>query len=402
MIRRTLTRNTLTMTLIGLVLILALPVFAQGTQDESTAEPRLSYTVCNWGLLTIEHPSTRPVIFVTIDSPVEYSAIPGAAFTVSGTGAGLFEGNVVVEVSSEGELLFSEPTVLRAEEMGAVGEWSMDVDLGELEESTRLFIRAYSPLGDGLRTVWDAIEVNANSDFGLPFVELTHPFASESISVSPLRIEGVAGGAFENNIVIEVRDFATRTLLTETFATIATDELGGSGAFAAEVDLDLPSGTPITVVAYHPAIADDEEVTVINTQVGVVNPLARTYDRFLTIGPNDPLYLADYALFCGAASSEFENEEIAPLEITDVQVVATRSTTPLVTVSIEAVKSSNCPLPLRTRIVREGNTFDITLYYDVTTPAPCTADLVPFIQRVSLGTLETTDYTIMVNGRTAE
>lgn len=392
-------RLTITTTVMGLLLILVMRVFAQETQHESTSEPRRSYTVCNWGLLTIEHPSSRPVIFVTIDSPAEYSAISGTAFTVSGTGAGLFEGNVVVEVSSEGELLFSEPTVIRAEEMGEVGEWSMDVDLGELEEATRLFIRAYSPLGDGLTTVWDAIEVNANSDFGLPFVTIANPFGSESVSVNPLHIEGMAGGAFENNIVIEVRDFATRTLLAETFATIATNELGGSGSFAAEVDLDVPPGTPITVVAYHPAIADDEEVTVIYTQVGVVSPLARTYDRFLTIEPDDPLYIADYALFCGAASSEFENEDIAPLEITDVQVIATQSTSPLVNVSIEAVKSSNCPLPLRTRTIRQGNAFDITLYYDVTTPAPCTADLVPFIQHVSLGTLETTDYTITVNGR---
>lgn len=381
---------------------LLLAISSVAAQDmDNTSEPRLSYMVCDWGLLTIEHPTEQPDIFITIDSPANYSAVDATSFTVAGQGAGLFEGNVVVEVTADGDVLFVEPTVLQADEIGAVGDWSLDVELGELDAATLITVTASSPSpADGSLIAIDQIQLSANSEIGLPFVEITRPIGSAGVSASPLLIEGIAGGAFENNIVIEVRDTATGDLLTETFATVNTDTIAGSGPFSTEVDLEVDPGTGISVSAYQSAITDADEVTITDTQFAVVSPLAQSYDRFLTIRPDDPLNMSDDV--CSAAASEFDNESINPLVINDVQVMSTMSMMPLVNVNIDAAGSSNCAAPRRTRIERDGNSFAIEIYDDATEAFPCTADLAPFVQRVSLGTLPDPDYIITVNGESVD
>ena len=126
-----------------LVFLAAFTVAAQS--DEEPEDSRLlSYQVCDWGLIVIEHATEQTPIFLDIDSPADYSAV-GSTFTISGTGAGLFEGNVIVEAAAfGGDSLFEGITVLHAEELGAVGDWSIEVDLGELTEATQVVVRAYS------------------------------------------------------------------------------------------------------------------------------------------------------------------------------------------------------------------------------------------------------------------
>lgn len=393
--------------LIALLLLVfsAISLLAQdeegGDMMEETPETRQSYFVCDWGLVTIEHSLAKPDTFIEIDSPQAYSAVEGTTFTLSGTGAGLPEGNVVVQVTGNGEVLFEGVTVLETDEIGGEGDWSLEVDLGELDEATQVFVQAFSPSpADGTTLAADGIDINANSEFPLRFVEVTRPFGSEGVSASPLLIEGMAGAAFENNIVIEVQDFESGDVLAETFATVETDELAGIGPFSTEVMLDVEPGTRIAVFAYQPDMSGMEEVTVSDTQFGVVSPLAQTYDRFLVIGSNDPLNMSDD--LCAVAETEFENENKSPLVINNVEVISTRSMTPLVNVSIEAAGSSNCPSPLRTQIIRDESTYNIEVYLDTTEPFACTADLAPIPVRVSLGTLPDDQYTITVNGETVE
>lgn len=390
--------KTVLSVILCLQLVTGMSVVAQ-SKDEAVQEPVLSYYVCDWGLLTVEQQVEQPPIFIEVSSPVSFSAVEGTQFTVSGIGAGLFEGNVVVEATANGEVIFSEPTVLHAEEIGAVGEWSIEVDLGELEGATPVLIRAYSPSPeDGSTMAADSIDINVNSEFGLRYVEIFRPSFRAGVSASPLLVEGTAGAAFENNIVIKVRDVETDAVLTETFATVQTEALAGSGPFSAELMVNVEPGTAISIFAYHPAVADDDEVSVFARETAVVNPLAQTYDRFLTVRANDPILSSEQV--CAAAAAEFDNTNINPLVINDVQVMSTMSMFPLVNVSIEAAGSSVCPSPLRTRIFRDGDTFNIEIYHDTTEPAVCTADLAPIMQRVSLGTLPNPDYTITVNGET--
>jgi hypothetical protein len=389
-------------TLFAFLLVFLAAFTAAAQSDEQPEDPRtLSYQVCDWGLIVIEHPTEQPSVFIDIDSPVDYSAVD-SAFTVSGTGAGLFEGNVIVEVSAfGGDVLFTGTTVLQAEELGAVGDWSLDIDLGELAEATQIFIRAYSEsLEDGSTVAFDSLRLNANAEFGLPFVDITTPMYGAGVPNFMMQIEGVAGAIFENNIVIEVRDFATGDVLAETFATVQTDELAGSGSFSTEVDFDAEPGTAIEIHAYQPAVADGEAVDVSDTAFAYVNPLAQTYARILNLRHDDPILGAEDS--CGVAEAEFDNETITPLVINDVTVFAYIAPTPLVNLSIQAAGSSVCPAPLRTRITNTDNAFAIELYRDASQPVACTMDLAPFTQRLTLGTLPNPDYTITVNDEPVE
>lgn len=383
------------------VFISLLMVGSVFAQDEGMSEPEISYQICDWGLITIEESTEQLDVFIDIESPADYSAVD-SSFTVIGTGAGLFEGNVIIEVSEfGGDVLFEGATVLQAEEMGAVGDWSLDIDLGDIDEGTQIFIRAYSTSpADGSTIAFDSLRLNANSEFGLRYVHITNPYFRQGVNTSPLLIEGMAGAAFENNIVIEVRDFESGEVLAETFATVQTDELAGSGPFSAEVNFEAEPGTGIEVYAYQPAVADGEEVEISDLEFAVVSPLAQTYERFLNLHHSDPILGADDV--CSIAEAEFENANIQLLVVNDVTVTSTRSMMPLVNVSIEAAGSSNCPAPQRERTVRDGDTFAIEVYVDISAPVPCTADLAPIPVSVSLGTLPEPDFTVTVNGEIVE
>lgn len=391
--------------LLLIILFAALAASAQtdDMDDMTESEPRLSYLICDWGLLTVEYPTESEPVFIEIDSPADYSGVEGTTFTVSGTGAGLFEGNVIVEVSVDGETAVTEFGVLQAEELGAVGDWSVDLSLDDmmLDGATRVVVTAYSESPqDGSTVALDTVRLNVNSEFPLRFVEIDRPTFGAGVSASPLLIEGTAAGAFENNVVIEVQDADSGDVLAETFATIQTDELGGIGSISAEVMVEAEPGTPIEVFAYHSPVAEGEEIEVSAVQFAYVSPLAQTYDAFLVINADDPINGAPEV--CAQAAAEFENEDINPLVINDVIVQETRSMTPLTNVTIEAAGSSNCPAPLRTRAVRDGESFDITVYRDFSEPVACTADLAPITERISLGTLPNPDFSITVNGETVE
>ncbi|MCA9887683.1 MAG: hypothetical protein KC546_04895 [Anaerolineae bacterium] len=360
-----------------------------------------SYYLCEWGLLTIEQSTAQAPIFLEITSPDDYSAV-GTSFTVTGIGAGLFEGNVIVEVSGdEGVILFEGTTILQTEEIGATGDWSIDIDLGDMDGASIIFIRVYSSSPeDGSTTAYDDLRLNANAQFGLPYVEITTPYTGAGVNTSPLLVEGMAGAAFENNIVVQVRDFETGEILAEAPASIQTDELAGSGAFSVELSFEAEIGRGIEVYAYQPPVADTDVIEVSDIEFAIVSPLAQTYDRFLIVQRDD--VLANAEDICNFAETEFDNTNTDMLVINDVAVLSTRSMMPLVNVSIEAAGSSNCAAPLRTRITRTGDAFAIEVYRDTTVPIACTMDLSPIPIQVSLGTLATPDFTIMVNGEAVD
>ena len=388
------------LTLLTLItMAIAAPVAAQA-DDVPQATP--TYQVCEWGLLTIEHDTNPGPIFVTITDPANYSATTGDSVTVGGRGAGLFEGNIVVEATTpDGEIVFMEPTILNAEEIGGEGDWSLEVDLSSVEANTPVMITAYSTSPeDGAVITSDSIRLNAKSDFGLPFVSIEQPIGGENVGNGTLTISGTAGSAFENNIVIEVRDFATNDILAETFATIDTDELAGRGPWTAEVELDVEPGTGVIISAFHPPVADGETISVVDTRYVTVSALAQSYERVLVISADDPMNATDD--LCSLAEAEFDNENVQPLAVEAVSVISTRSMPPMVTVNIDAGGSSNCAMPVRTRAVREGDAYTIDFYYDTTDPVICTADYVSITQQVALGVVDAPDFSVTVNGVSAE
>ena len=156
-------------------------------------------------------------------------------------------------------------------------------------------------------------------------------------------------------------------------------------------------GTGINIHAYQPAVAEDEQVKTSADAYAMVNPLARTYDQFLTIYDDDPLTTSPDP--CGLSAIEFDNQNITPLVVNNTTVFELTAPTPLVNLKIDAAGSSNCPAPVRTRITHEGSDYAVEIYRDASQPVACTADLAPITEPVSLGTLPSPDYTITVNGQ---
>lgn len=380
-----------------LVFVFSSMVVAQSDDEPEDSRP-LSYFVCDWGLLTVVHQPRNESQFIKITSPEAYSAVSGTSFTAAGEGAGLFEGNVIVEVRADGgDVLFNGTTTLQTQEVGQLGTWSIDIDLGTLDGAARVVLVAYSTSPeDGSTTAIDDIVLNVNSEFVPQFVEITSPSYGAEVSTYPLVLEGTAGAAFENNIVIEVKDAATGTVLGETPATVQTDAVGGSGPFSAEVSFDAAPGTGITIHAYQPELTDEAAIKASADAYAVVTPLARTYERFLTIYDDDPL--ATSPDLCGLTRAEFDNQEITPLVVNNTTVFTFASPTPTINLKIDAAGSSNCPAPIRTRITHEGDAFAVEIYRDASQPVACTSDLAPIEERVSLGTLPSLNYTLTVNG----
>jgi len=387
--------------LLVLVLLLSIVGAVAAQSEEQPEDPRiLSFTVCDWGLLAVEQVTEQADSYLTIAEPADYSGVAGSSFTLSGTGAGLFEGNVIVEVTNDnGDVLFSGTTTLQGADPTAEGTWSLDVTT-DVTEATPVFLRVYSESpDDGSTVAFASLRLNLNSEFGLSYVDITSPQYGAAIPNYLLTITGTAGALFENNLEVEVRDFATGTVLAETFATVETDELGGSGPFTAEISYESEFGAGIEVVVSQPPMNEgDAEVSDIT--FAVVDPLAQSYPRILNVRSDDPILGTEE--LCAVAGAEFDNENIQPLTINDVTVFQTMSMLPLVNLSVDAAGSSNCPAPLRSRIVNTDNAFDIVIYRDVTQPVPCTMDLVPLPQRLSLGTLSSPDFTITINGQPVE
>jgi hypothetical protein len=233
----------------------------------------------------------------------------------------------------------------------------------------------------------------------LRFVEITRPFDGMGTHTQMLLVEGMAGGAFENNIVVQVMD-SEGTVLAEAPATVDTPEVGGSGPFSVEMALDAEPGTTLTITAFQPAVADGEQVTISDTVNMVVSPTARPLSSLLIVQPDDPM-LAE-ADVCAAAEAAMTSTTTLPIVINNVMAIQTMSLPPFVNVNIQAAKPSVCPLPLRARMTASEAVYTIELYFEDTGPVPCTRDLRPFGLIVPLGMVEASPFTIIVNGQTVQ
>ena len=79
--------------------------------------------------LPVIYGQSTPTAFVTITSPPPGSVLP-ASFTVSGNGAGLFEGTVVVRaLTNSGAILAEQPTMLQGTNVGSGGQGTWSVPL---------------------------------------------------------------------------------------------------------------------------------------------------------------------------------------------------------------------------------------------------------------------------------
>jgi len=110
---------------------------------------------------------------------------PALPVTVSGTGKGLFEGNVVIRFEDmDGKLLVQQPTTMRMQDIAAAGEWQTSILLPRpVPESVRLIAFSPSPK-DGEAAVTSAAVMLVTSSNNGPSLEDTSWKLSEYLNES--------------------------------------------------------------------------------------------------------------------------------------------------------------------------------------------------------------------------
>ena len=140
--------------------------------------------------------------YINIVTPDGSSMIdPAAPVTVSGTGKGLFEGNVVIRFEDlDGKLLVQEPTTMQRQDIAAAGEWQTSISLPRsVPESVRLIAFSPSPK-DGDAAVTSAPVVLVTSGETGPALEDTRwklgEYLNESGDLQPVIPDTVIDARF--------------------------------------------------------------------------------------------------------------------------------------------------------------------------------------------------------------
>jgi putative lipoprotein len=188
--------------------------------------------------------------YIKIAEPKKGAVLdPEKPITVSGTGGGLFEGNVVVRVlDSGGNVLVEQATVLQGEDVGVGGEgtWSIQLRV-EVEPGTPGKIYAFSPSPkDGSTMAADEVEVVFGEKPSTEaFIKIAEPAAGTSLDVSqPIRVSGTGGGLHEGNLVVLALD-EKGNVLAQRPTTLEGDDVGtgGEGTWSTELTVDAAAGT---------------------------------------------------------------------------------------------------------------------------------------------------------------
>jgi len=104
---------------------------------------------------------TTDAAFLNITEPPDGSTIPDpSSFTVAGSGAGLPENNVVVQVTdSENNVLAEQATTLSSDQVGGAGEWSVQFSIDVTPGTTGRIIAESQDPSSGGTIAADTIDV---------------------------------------------------------------------------------------------------------------------------------------------------------------------------------------------------------------------------------------------------
>lgn len=198
-------------------------------------------------------------IYIKIGEPSQGAVLDiEQPVTVSGSGAGLPEGNLVVQAFDMDENLLAEvPTTLEGTDVGSGGEGTWQVQLtipAEPGTPGMIVALARSP-ADNSRIAEDWIEVTFGSTPAMPaFLQIDEPADGTVLNTDdPVLVSGTGGGLLEGTVVVQAVDAAGKTLAEQ--ATILEGEgveIGGEGTWSVELIVQPPSGTPGQIVAFSP------------------------------------------------------------------------------------------------------------------------------------------------------
>jgi uncharacterized lipoprotein YbaY/heat shock protein HslJ len=181
---------------------------------------------------------------------------------ISGTGANLYEGNVVVQaVDLQGNVLDQRPTTLSGRGVGSGGErsWSVELNIQVVPGTPgKIFAFSLSP-EDGSIMASDQVEVTFGESPAVePFIEIAEPNQGAVLDIEgPIAVSGSGGGLFEGNVVVQVLD-ASENVLAEQATTLRGENvgIGGEGTWSIQMNVETEPGTPAKVYAFSPSPKD--------------------------------------------------------------------------------------------------------------------------------------------------
>ncbi len=182
--------------------------------------------------------------------------------TVLGTGANLYEGNVVVQaVDLQGNVLAEQPTTLSGRDVGSGGERSWSVELNiQVAPGTKGKIFAFSPSPkDGSIMASDQVEVIYGKSPAVDsFIQIAEPKQGAVLDTEePINVGGSGGGLFEGNVVVQVLD-ASGNVLAEQATVLQGEDVGvgGQGTWSMQLRVEAEPGTPGKIYAFSPSPKD--------------------------------------------------------------------------------------------------------------------------------------------------
>jgi hypothetical protein len=197
------------------------------------------------------------------------------AVKVQGKGAGLTEGNVVVEALDwQGNVLDRQPATLQGPDVGTGGEGTWSVELAiKVEPGTAGKIRAYhpSPL-DGSTVAEDSVEVSLGRTAALqPYIRIEEPIQGAVLDISgPVGVRGSGAALPEGNVVVEALD-RQGNVLDRQPATLQGPDVGtgGEGTWSTELAIEVEPGSVGRIRAYSPSPLDGSIIAEDSVEVSL-------------------------------------------------------------------------------------------------------------------------------------
>jgi hypothetical protein len=195
--------------------------------------------------------------YIRIDEPVQGALLDiSGPVGVRGSGAGLTEGNVVVEaLDAQGNVLVQQPTTLQGPDVGTGGEgtWSTELTI-EAEPGTAGRIRAFSPSPlDGSIIAEDSVEVSLGQAPSVEsYIRIEEPAQGTTLDVSqPVQVSGTGAGLPEGNVVVVAVDQEGNVLAEQPTTLQGADVgTGGEGTWSAELAVPASGQTPGYIAAF--------------------------------------------------------------------------------------------------------------------------------------------------------
>ena len=223
--------------------------FSTSPQDDSLiAEARIQVT---FG----KTPEIQP--YITISEPIAGAVLDiSNPITVKGMGRALPEGNLIVTaLDSGGNVLAEQSTTIQSPDAGTGGEgpWSVQLTVSSTP-GTPGSIRAYSTSPADGSTVAEAIvQVTYGQTPAVqPFITITQPTSGTVLDIAnPFTVNGMAGGLFEGNVVVQALD-GNGNVLDEQATTIQSPDagIGGQGSWETQLSVSVEPGANGRIYAF--------------------------------------------------------------------------------------------------------------------------------------------------------